>query len=84
MVADIGIIIAAYVIFRAVQALLQTAPGGSSANLHPGAQWGLAVAAAALCVVAVIFGYDILQSSQKASESLSALSATTRALFPAP
>jgi len=74
MLADIGIIVAVYVIFRAVQSLLQTAPGGASANLHPVAQWALALAAITVCIVAAICGYDIIHGSEKIAKSLSALS----------
>lgn len=75
MLADIGLIIAAYVIFRGVQTLLQMAPGGPLANLHSAAQVGLGIAAAAVILAAIIFGYDLLLSSHSASKSLSNLSA---------
>lgn len=71
MLADIGIIIAVYVAFRAIETLFHLGTGGSGSQLHGESQVAIALCAILCLGVALFLGYDILNTGLATGEALS-------------
>jgi len=68
MVADIGIIIAVYVAFRAVEAMLHLGPGGRGADLSGTSRVVIAICALVTLAAAIVLGYDIIRAGTASEE----------------
>jgi hypothetical protein len=82
MIPTIGLLMCAYVAFRAIEAMVNVMPGGAYDELDSGAQGAIVLFGLLLLGVAVLCGASLLQSSQNATAALAPLLGETGLLKP--